>query len=121
MKGRGQRPARRREPRVRLQLRPSVRDADSGEVLGELADISGHGLMLTSSAPLTLHRRYRMHVVLPGAAGSPLELSAEAAWSVHTLNPAGHRTGFRALAVERDGVRLLDRVIEACYAPAGGD
>jgi hypothetical protein len=97
-----------------------VQDGDSGRVLGELVDISGHGLLLSAAEPLTLHRRYSLVVPVPEEGEPALVLTAEAAWSVRVLNPAAHRVGFRHLATRPGQEILLDRLIDRCYRPAGG-
>ena len=112
-------PDRRGEDRFALVARLPVEDADSGVTLGELIDISAHGLMLSAAEPLELHRRYRMRVATPAELSGALEVSAEAAWSVRALNPAGHRIGFRDLATAPGEEKVLDRLIEHCYAVTG--
>ena len=98
----------------------AVRDADTGEGLGRLVDISVRGLLVFSETPLPLHRRYRLRVPVPGESpGAEVELSAEAAWSVCALDPPGHRTGFRGLEAGRGQQALLDRLIELCDAAIG--
>ena len=110
-------PDRRRVERFALTVAIAAQDADTGEALGEGADISGHGLMLASQAPLSVGRRYHLRLVSPGNPEGPLELWAEAAWSVRSLNPAGHRTGFRRMTLGPGDRARLDRLIEHGYTP----
>ena len=107
---------RRREGRATPVTPLVAHDADSLAELGLVTDISGHGLLLSSSAPLTLHRSYHLRIRAPGADAPALEVTAEAAWSVRVLNPVSHRTGFRNLAAAPGQEALLNRLIDACYA-----
>lgn len=111
---------RRRAERFRLAVSLTVRDADTGEALGELVDISGHGLMVASDAPLALERRYRLRVELPERLGGELEVGADAAWSVRSLNPVCVKTGFSGLRARAGHGPRLERLIEDCYRPCGG-
>ena len=104
---------RRQEGRIHLEDQLTVREAETGRALGDLIDISDHGMMLAAAEPLEVRRRYRLWIDLPGDPAGGLELSAEAAWGLRSLDTAGHRIGFRGLAISAGQEQLLSRLISS--------
>ncbi len=75
-----------------------VHDADSGELLGHLADITPQGLRVVGhDLALVPHRRYRLRIEMPEQyrdAGDPV-LEADCLWSGPDVNPDLHAAGLR--------------------------
>ncbi len=105
----------RSEPRYSLAVSIRVIDAETGADIGEIVNVSAHGLMIASSEALTLERRYRLRLVPPPEVAEPLEVSAEAVWRVRSLDPPCMQTGFRGMGLATAERARLDRLIEASY------
>lgn len=82
--------------RVRLVSYLRVFDAETGRLLGHVADISVAGIKLVSHEPLELHKTYALKLILPKEVmgRSALFFYAESLWSEPDANPDFIVTGF---------------------------
>lgn len=103
----------------RYTLGASIRviDVDAATPVGEIVNVSVHGLMIAAAEPLAIDRRYRLRLVPPEELGTPIELDAEAAWSVRSLDPPCIQIGFRDMRLTESERVRLDRLVEASYRP----
>ncbi len=105
----------RHEPRYVLALTIAVVDADTGDELGEVVNISANGLMLASTEALTTNQEYRLRLLPPAEVAEPFEVVAEAAWAICALDPPRWQTGFRDLRVADADRGRLDQLAEGAY------
>ncbi|MDX1610117.1 MAG: PilZ domain-containing protein [Halofilum sp. (in: g-proteobacteria)] len=100
--------------RRHLMFHLRVYDADSGQELGTLADVSPDGLMVTGERRLTLGRRFNLFMRLPPAlTGSDrIEFSATVAWSGNDASPVFYDSGFRDLELDDDDFRVLKGLMD---------
>lgn len=75
-----------------------VHDDETGELLGNLVDITTEGLKLVSKAPLQAKKLFKMRMNLPEGYFGEKELRFEAMsmWSSNDINPDFYDTGFNA-------------------------
>ena len=80
-----------------------VYDADSGDFLGRVGDISKAGLLVYGPNRLATDVLYRLRIDLPDDNGRPrsVTLPAKAMWSGSDTNPALFSTGFRLFELDR--------------------
>ena len=78
-----------------------VFDADTGLLLGHVADISVGGIQLVSNDPLEQNRAYTLKVILPKEifGRSELLFYAESCWTRPDANPDFIVTGFNYLSL----------------------
>lgn len=79
-----------------------VHDADSGEFLGRIGDISQGGLLVYGPQRLPVERLYQLRIDLPQDHGQArsVTLPAKAVWSGADTNPELCSTGFRLFELE---------------------
>lgn len=111
---------RRSDPRIPVDhARVQVRDVLDDRPLGTLANLSGNGMMLVSSAPFSEGAAYQ--VVLQwqddNGASHDVELGVLALWS--SAAPGGGAwTGFQIIDIDDAGRTRLATLLEEAPAPA---
>ncbi len=105
---------RRRANRHQLLFNARVYDADRGQLIGHLSNLSADGLMVITEEPLTVGRAYRVRVPLPVAFDGLGELTTETtvAWTEPATHPTYHRNGLRALSLDAEQRSVLTRLVE---------
>lgn len=105
---------RRRANRRQLLFNARVFDADRGDVIGHLSNLSEDGLMVVTEQPLRVGRAHRVRIPLPVAFDGVGELTTETtvAWTEPATHPAYHRNGLRALSLDPEQRRVLTRLVE---------
>ena len=75
-----------------------VYDDDTGELLGNLVDITTEGLKLVSKKPLEAKKVFNMRMHLPEGyfAETVLHFQGKSLWSSNDVNPDFYDTGFNA-------------------------
>ncbi len=93
-----------------------IYNADSGEFLGRIGDISPGGLLVYGSQPLGEEKKLRVRIDYPDSAGQTCSASfdAQIQWSKVDVNPSLHATGLRLVNLEQPDAAealaaLLDR------------
>ncbi len=72
---------RRKEPRIPIGVPLPVIDQGSGDPLGELVNLSCHGMMLLSPRPIEINRIFQVTIPLPSRFSDPvLTLGVESLW-----------------------------------------
>jgi hypothetical protein len=91
---------RRTTERVRAGFQAEVSRADTGALVGHLADISAGGLMLRAEQPLPDGEILPLRIELPRGSGTEpyVELTARVCWSQPDLDPAVHAVGLEFVA-----------------------
>ena len=102
----------RKHPRVEFPEHVEVQDAHSGEVMGQLVNLSVDGFMLMGPvciAPGTV-RQLRIPL-LRGEEASVLVVGAESLWC-HDANDSGaHWSGFQIIDISSEHQALLDSMV----------
>ena len=103
-------------PRKRVNEKIQIRDLNTGELLGNLVNISTGGLMLLSQVALTPNRLFQLSLALPAPIdGIPvIEFGAECLWvqdNVETNGPCW--AGFQIIDISDLGTMLIEHLIKA--------
>lgn len=105
---------RRKEPRVPVLVPLRVYDQGSGKVLGELANLSRHGMMLLSQGLIEPNRVFQVEIPLPesqGFAGTRLCLGIESLWFEQDEGGSQYWIGFEIIDFAPRAAELLDYLI----------
>lgn len=83
----------------------AVTDAMTGEVIGQVGNLSESGMLLLASRPLVNDALYQFRFPLEAANGRavPLEIGAHLLWSDEASAPGQHWIGFRFIG--QDGLQ----------------
>ena len=105
---------RRRANRHQLLFNARVYDADQGDVIGHLSNLSEDGLMVVTEQPLPLGHTHRVRIPLPVEFEGLGELRTETtvAWPEPATHPAYHRNGLHAHSLDAGQRRVLTRLVE---------
>ncbi len=105
---------RRQVRRWYLVLYLRVFDADTGEQLGHLVEISQKGLMVVSDLPFPLEREFHLSLDVPHPDGTRerLHLNARSLWTSADANPDFHDTGFELVQVNQYRVDRIRTLVE---------
>ncbi|MFO1349982.1 MAG: PilZ domain-containing protein [Gammaproteobacteria bacterium] len=92
-------------------------DAISGELLGDVTDLSLGGARLTGTTPIALERRYRlrMDLALAGHRES-IGLDALSVWASADLTPAAYDTGFGFVGMTPELTATIQGIIDRLLA-----
>ncbi len=73
---------RRKEPRIPIGVPLPVIDQGSGDSLGELVNLSRHGMMILSPRPIEINRIFQVTIPLPlpRLSNSGLNVGVESLW-----------------------------------------
>lgn len=93
-----------------------VYDAKSGDLLGNLVDISTRGIMLVSDNPLPLEKNSMLRMVLPDTVEGSKEVEFEAVsrWCKNDINPDFFDTGFELIDPSSNFLEVVDKLVEDC-------
>jgi len=93
-----------------------VYDATTGDLLGNLVDISTRGIMLVSDSALPLNKEALLRMVLPDTVeGSrEVEFKAVSRWCKNDVNPDFFDTGFELMDPTSNFLEVVDKLVEDC-------
>lgn len=99
----------RRGPRKRPDVALQVSDAMTGEVVGQLGNISLEGMMLMASAPIVDDALYQFVFHLPDVHGRlrPIEVGAHELWSERANMRGRTWAGFRFIDIGTEDLTVL--------------
>jgi c-di-GMP-binding flagellar brake protein YcgR len=102
----------RRNHRVTIPEHPQILDAHSGEVIGQLVNLSSDGLMIASANRIQNNTVLQMRIPLVRD-GHHLEIriGAESLWCEDANDSGTHWSGFQIIDISPEDQRILDRVI----------
>lgn len=91
----------------------SVFDGRTGDLLGQLADISHEGVSILGKSPLRPPETRRLRILLPqqGRPDRSLEFEAESRWSAPDPESGDHTTGFHIAFLTGEQQGLIDQLI----------
>lgn len=91
-----------------------VHDAESGELIGHVVDITVKGVKLVSKAPIAAERIFKMRMKLPEEYfhGQILEFSGRSLWSHNDVNPDFYDTGFAVKEFDDEARKVIHELIE---------
>lgn len=91
-----------------------VFDAESGALLGHVADLSTRGFMVTSERQLKKGKTMLLRIELPTSMKAPqqLELKARVKWSRPDANSSFFNTGLGLLHLSRSDEKILSDLIQ---------
>ena len=89
-------------------------NAETGQLLGHLVDITSEGIMLISEEPIEIDRPYQLHMLLPADVFDRSELSfnARAIWRSKDVNEDFYDTGFKFLDITPAEQDIIEYMIE---------
>jgi hypothetical protein len=105
----------RRKVRRRYLLYYSrVFDAQTGDLLGNLVDITPLGTMLVSEMPIPTDTVFRLKLELSeDIADKPfLECTAKSTWCQPDIAPGSYNTGFQMLDITPQDMEIVQRIID---------
>ena len=100
--------------RIRLSQYLRVFDRDSGELLGQLENITMEGMMLSSVAPLEKDKVYLMWMDLPAEIDGCLQIifDAKCVWSSEYINADLYNSGFCLTKIDDQNIALIKKITE---------
>ena len=104
---------RRKHPRKHLVFFGRVYHRQTGELLGNLADITIQGFMVIGEHPQKPDLKFPLRLELPEQifGKNHLDLNALSVWSHPDLIPTLHNTGFQLMDVSEEDLAILERII----------
>ena len=101
-------------PRTRVNERILVEDLNSGQIMGNLVNISAGGLMLLSEIPLAPNRLFQLNLKLPAPIDgvADIEFGAECLWvqdGSDTNSPSW--AGFQIIDITEQGSQLISQLM----------
>lgn len=111
----------RRVERAHLIYFLRVFDAASGELLGQMVDLTTDGLMVIGEHPVAARRKYTLRMDLPRNIPMGGHLTVEALCKWCRRDPGGdfYSMGFRITELPPDTHRVVDQLIERFYREGG--
>ena len=88
----------------------------TGDLIGNLVDISTKGIMVVSDKSIESNARYRLRMVLPDTVegSKEVDFDAESRWCRKDANQDFFDTGFELLDPSMEFLDAVDRLVEDC-------
>ncbi len=111
----------RRQERAHLIYFLRVFDAQSGDLLGQMVDLTTDGIMVIGEGAVTPRQRYSLRMDLPRNVpmGRHLTLEARCKWCRRDESGDFHSMGFRILDMSPEAYRAVEQLIEKFYREGG--
>ncbi|MFQ5645031.1 MAG: PilZ domain-containing protein [Thiogranum sp.] len=104
----------RRKSRVTIPEHPQILDAHSGQVLGELVNLSTEGLMAVSPECVTGGTVFQMRIPLvQGDRKVEILVGAESLWCDDANGSGTYWTGFQIIDISSEHQAILDAVVHS--------
>lgn len=93
-----------------------VFDHKTGQLVGNLVDISTKGIMVVSDDAIPSNTRYHLRMVLPDSVegSKEVDFEAESRWCRNDANRDFYDTGFELLDPSMAFLDAVDRLVEDC-------
>lgn len=91
-----------------------IYDRETGAVLGHLADITTDGLMILSDEPISMGKRFKLRLEVPGSDREEdhILVEADSLWCGRDVNPEFHDTGFKFVKPSLKAVMRIKCLID---------
>ena len=91
-----------------------VLDRNTGQFLGNLADITTEGLMLLTKERIERDTAFGLRIILPaGLLGKPhLDLNVESLWCERDINPDLFANGFRFVDISEEMLDDIEHLVD---------
>ena len=101
----------RRQRRVTIPEHPQILDAHSGNILGQLVNLSIAGLMAMSPRCINCGTVYQVRIpLLVGDQSVEIQLGIESLWSEDANESGSHWTGFQIIDISPEHQKILNSV-----------
>jgi hypothetical protein len=92
----------------------SVFDNETGQLLGQLVDITTRGIMVTSERPIPLGERHTIRMVLPDIidGNNQIVFKAESVWCEKDINPNFYAIGFELADISKRDINIIENLIQ---------
>ncbi len=106
-------PDKRREPRFPVLVPLRVLDMGTGEPIGELANLSRHGMMLLSRYLIQPNQILQVEIALPSDGKLPerINLGIESLWYEEDDDADQYWIGFQIIDLAPENTQLLETLI----------
>ncbi len=103
----------RQQHRLEIQDELMVTDINTGNTMGQLANLSVEGLMLSSTEPVRLNTIYRLRIPLSaeGVDDSNIEVRAESLWCEDVNGSGSYWTGFHICEISSQDQEILNKIV----------
>jgi hypothetical protein len=93
-----------------------VFDTDTGELLGNLVDISTRGVMLVSDRAIETDKSFKLRMVLPETIEGSREVvfNAISRWCGNDTNRDFYDTGFELVDPDSEFLEAVDKLVDDC-------
>ncbi len=110
----------RRQERAHLIYFLRVFDAMSGDLLGQMVDLTTDGIMIIGESAISPRQKYRLRMDLPRnvALGQHLTLEAQCKWCRQDPQAGFYSMGFRILDMGTQAHETVQALIEKFYREA---
>ena len=92
-------------------------NAQTGEMLGHVMNVTTEGIMLISEKPLTVDKEFHLKMAVPldqeeECETASIELEARSIWNKTDDDPHFHKTGLQFVRCSQDAINALSALIE---------
>ncbi len=106
------RPEQRRQKRVIIPEHPQILDAHSGEILGQLVNLSVDGLMAMGPRCIACGTICQLRIpLMKGEQELELRIGVESLWCEDANDSGSHWTGFHIIDISPEHQELLNSVV----------
>lgn len=104
----------RQQNRLEIQDELIVTDAKTSAALGQLANLSIEGLMLSSKEPIATNTSFHLNIPLSaeGVADAFILVTAESLWSEDISGSGSYWTGFHIENISDEHLAILQKIVE---------
>ncbi len=113
----------RRLERAHLIYFLRVFDAMSGDLLGQMVDLTSDGIMVIGESAIIPRQKYRLRMDLPRnvAIGQHLTLDVQCKWCRRDPSADFYSMGFHILDMSPQAHQIVDQLVQKFYREAGGE
>ncbi len=103
----------RSRPRVSIAGQPRITDRHSGEIVGQLVNLSTDGLMIAGNNRIACHTVRQMRIPLMVAEQLvEITIGAECLWCEDTNGSGTYWSGFQIIAISAADLEILHAIVE---------
>lgn len=105
---------RRKLQRKYLTFFGRVFDRKTGQLIGQMADVTPEGAMIISGRPLDIDQDYQLRLDLPDTIfeQAHMDIDARSVWCQPDLEPSLFNTGFQLFNMTPEKVAIVEKIIK---------